>query len=215
MNKIISILILAAILPTLIACNGLMSGIYDEPEAADTGDFGFLNPSSQGNPGIVYIDATSYTDWTYIDFANKKIETIDVEDDAPQMWDIAVHRYDVKTNGATVLETQYTEFDKARAIIGQSADAYVADVWTTEKIVIDMSTMMDGYLGYVASDYNAELSKWLDVDTSIMPPIYTPSDKVYLIRLKNGSLDAVKLADYMDSAGVKGFMTIQYIYPFE
>ena len=192
-----------------------MSGIYDEPEAADTADFGFLNPSSQGNPGTIYIDATSYTDWTYIDFANKKVETIDVEGDVPKVWDIAVHRYDVKTNGATVLETQYADFDKARALIGQSADGYVADVWTTEKIVIDMSTMMDGYLGYIASDYNAELSKWLNVDTSTMPPIYTPSDKVYLIRLKNGTLAAVKLADYMDSAGVKGFMTIQYIYPFE
>lgn len=214
MNRILTAFSTSLLL-VLTGCNGIMSGIYDEPDSTESADFGFLNPSNQGLPGTIYIDATSYTDWTYIDFANKKIETVDVEADAPQTWDIAVHRYDVKTNGGKVLETQYAEFDKARTLIGQSTDGYVADVWTTEKIVIDMSTMMDGYLGYIASDYNAELSKWLDVDTSTMPPIYTPSDKVYLIKLKNGSLAAVKLADYMDSAGVKGFMTIQYIYPFE
>ncbi len=214
MNRILTAFSTSLLL-ALTGCNGIMSGIYDELDSNESPDFGFLNPSNQGTPGTIYIDATSYTDWTYIDFANKKIETVDVEADAPQTWDIAVHRYDVKTNGGKVLETQHAEFDKARTLIGQSTDGYASDVWTTEKIAIDMSTMMDGYLSYIASDYNAELSRWLEVDTSTMPPIYTPSDKVYLIKLKNGSLAAVKLADYMDSTGVKGFMTIQYIYPFE
>ena len=62
---------------------------------------------------------------------------------------------------------------------------------------------------------NAELSKWLDVDISIMPPIYTPSERVYIIRLKDGSCAAVKLVDFRNESLIKGFLTIEYIYPLE
>ena len=75
--------------------------------------------------------------------------------------------------------------------------------------------MMDGYLSYAESFYNAELSTWLDVDKSTMPPIYTLSGKIYIIALSDGNNIAVKLSDYMNADGVKGYMTIEYIYPFE
>jgi hypothetical protein len=73
--------------------------------------------------------------------------------------------------------------------------------------------MMDGYLTYTESDYNTELSKWLDVDTSNMPPTYTLSNKVYVVRLSDGTRAAVKLDNYMDAAGIKGVLTSRYIYP--
>ncbi|WP_356947875.1 HmuY family protein, partial [uncultured Duncaniella sp.] len=44
-------------------------------------------------------------------------------------------------------------------------------------------------------------------------PIYTPSNKVYVIRLSDGTLAGVRLANYMDGLGVKGYMTIEYMYP--
>ena len=62
--------------------------------------------------------------------------------------------------------------------------AYVEDVWTTAKIAIDMSGMMDGNIVYMESYYNEELSKWLNVDKSNMPPTYTLSNKVYMVKLK-------------------------------
>ncbi len=66
-----------------------------------------------------------------------------------------------------------------------------------------------------ASYYNEELSKWLNVDKSNMPPTYTLSNKVYMVKLKDGTYAAVRLTNYMNASGVKGFMTIDYIYPFE
>lgn len=93
--------------------------------------------------------------------------------------------------------------------------AYVEDVWTTAKIAIDMSGMMDGNIVYMESYYNEELSKWLNVDKSNMPPTYTLSNKVYMVKLKDGTYAAVRLTNYMNASGVKGFMTIDYIYPFE
>ena len=189
----------------LSACNGILDGIYDEPD--NENNIGFENE------GEIFIDATSYTQWVYIDFSERSTVTLGYDEDAPQNWDIAVHRYDVKTNGAKVVETNYSDFDEAITATIDEADL-VGDIWTTNQIVIDMSTMMDGYLGYTESLYNPELSKWLNVDTSTMPPIYTPSGKVYIVYLPDGTHAGVKLLNFMNDMQVKGYMTIQYMYPF-
>lgn len=191
----------------LSACNGILDGIYDEPDNVNNTGTGFENE------GEIFIDATSYTQWVYIDFSEQSIVTLGYDEDAPQNWDIALHRYDVKTNGAKVVETNYSDFDQAITATIDEADL-VSDIWTTNQIVIDMSTMMDGYLGYTESYYNPELSKWLNVDTSTMPPIYTPSGKVYIVYLPDGTRAGVKLLNFMNDMQVKGYMTIQYIYPF-
>ena len=78
-----------------------------------------------------------------------------------------------------------------------------------------MSGMMEGKIKYAESYYNTELSKWLFVDTSTMPPGYNPSNKVYVIKLKDNTIAAVRLRNFMNSAAAKGYMTIEYIYPFE
>ena len=197
----------AASMGLLSACNGILDGIYDEPDNVNNTGTGFENE------GEIFIDATSYTQWVYIDFSEQSIVTLGYDEDAPQNWDIALHRYDVKTNGAKVVETNYSDFDQAITATIDEADL-VSDIWTTNQIVIDMSTMMDGYLGYTESYYNPELSKWLNVDTSTMPPIYTPSGKVYIVYLPDGTRAGVKLLNFMNDMQVKGYMTIQYMYPF-
>lgn len=199
------IIVGAASMGLLSACNGILDGIYDEPDNENNTGF--------ENEGEIIIDATSYTQWVYIDFSEQSTVTLGYDEDAPQNWDIAVHRYDVKTNGAKVVETNYSDFDEAITATIDEADL-VSDIWTTNQIVIDMSTMMDGYLGYTESLYNPELSKWLNVDTSTMPPIYTPSGKVYIVYLPDGTRAGVKLLNFMNDMQVKGYMTIQYMYPF-
>lgn len=195
----------------LPSCNDVLGDLYDEPET--TSEYGFVKVSTATEPGEIYINASDYTAWTYIDFADRSIDSVPVYDAAPEHWGIAVHRYDAKTNGARVFGTDLTDINDARTWTKPADERGVTDEWTTDVIVTDMSTMMDGYLTYVDSYYNPELSKWLNVDTSVMPPIYTLSDKVYIIELESGERAAVKLLDFMDSAGFKGYMTIQYIYP--
>ena len=41
------------------------------------------------------------------------------------------------------------------------------------------------------------------------------SHKVYAVKLADGTDLALKLSNYMDATGVKGFMTIDYVYPVE
>ena len=45
--------------------------------------------------------------------------------------------------------------------------------------------------------------------------VYTLSGKVYLIRLADGTFAALRLTNFMNDAAVKGFMTIDYLYPVQ
>lgn len=130
--------------------------------------------------------------------------------------DLAIHRYDVKTNGGEVLETDYQSLSALKNAGSMPQGTFVADEWTTNKIAVDVSHMMEdnGYLIYAPSDFNPELSKWLNVDTSEMPPIYTPSNKVYLLRMKDGHNGCHPPGELHECCGIKGYMTFDYIYPY-
>lgn len=199
------------------ACNGILEGIYDEPLEDEKSEFGFIETDEANHSGTIYINATSYTRWTYIDFHKLSVDSLEISEgmEEPEEWDIAIHRYDAKTNGASVLETGFTGLSILKASGEVPRGDYVADEWTTNKIIVDMSGMMEGKIKYAESYYNTELSKWLFVDTSTMPPGYNPSNKVYVIKLKDNTIAAVRLRNFMNSAAAKGYMTIEYIYPFE
>lgn len=206
-----------ALVLSLSSCDGILDGIYDTPQNENLSDYGFIEVDKSNNSGVIYIDATSYTKWTFINFHTLSIDTIGVDADMvePSKWDFAVHRYDTKTNGGSVLETGFTGLTTLKNTGKIPEGTYVEDIWTDKKIVIDMSQMMEGILKYTSSYYNTELSKWLNVDTSNMPPTYTPSNKVYILKLKDGTVAAIRLRNFMNSSNIKGYMTIEYIYPLE
>ena len=200
---------------SLPACNGIFEDIYDKPLAEEKKEFGFIVVDDKTNTGRIYIDATDYTEWHYIDLLGKEVVTKNVYEEAPTHWAFAVHRYDVKTNGGAVTESNATDFGSIPNISVFPEEAFVADEWTTDKITVDMSQMLDGIILYAEDYYNPCLSKWLNVDTSTMPPIYTLSRKIYLLRLSDGSSAALRLSNYMSDAATKGFMTIDYLYPIQ
>lgn len=200
---------------SLSACNGILEDIYDAPEPEDSKIYGFIAVDNATHTGRIYIDATDYTDWHYIDLHGKQVTTTAVGEAAPERWDFAVHRYDAKTNGGAVMESAAADFDMLTAVGTIPEEAFTADEWTTDKITVDMSQMMDGIIRYAEDWYNPVLSRWLRVDTSTMPPIYTLSGKVYLLRLTDGTFAALRLMNFMNDAAVKGFMTIDYLYPVQ
>lgn len=218
-KPLLILLPVGAALLSLPSCNGLFEGIYNEPVAAS--EFGFTKVEQATSSGTIYIDATSYTKWTYIDFDTYSIDTTLIAEDGSESgevmegWDLAVHRYDTKTNGGSVLETEYTSLDEFRVSGRIPEGEYVEDIWTEDRITIDMSQMMNGVILYAPSWYNPELSKWLNVDTSTMPPVYTMSGRVYVLKTQDGKAAALQLNNYMNDSKVKGFMTIDYIYPVE
>ena len=205
----------AAVILSLPACNGIFEGIYDKPSTATGNDYGFVIVDEGSRTGRIHINATDYTEWHYVDLHGKQVTTTPVGEAAPETWDFAVHRYDTKTNGGTVWESQAGSFDALPAPESVSEAQWTEDEWTTDRITIDMSQMMDGIILYAEDYWNPTLSRWLNVDTSTMPPIYTLSGKIYLLRLKDGTCAALRLANFMNDAAVKGYMTIDYLYPVE
>ncbi len=202
---------LAILIMSLVSCNGIFSGIYDNAEADDTvglGDNSFSN-----------IDVTSYTLWTYLNFHDQTMQTAEIDEDGnytdPDGWDIALHRWDTRTNGGVAMETSFTSLD-ALLVSGEIPEGeWVEDIWTTDQLIIDMSGMMSGILGYAEGWYNPELSKWIDVNISQMPPLYNLSGKVYLVKFDDGTIMATQLSNYTNAIGDKGYLTIDYIYPLE
>lgn len=204
---------LGVVIVLLSACNGIFEDIYDEPQDLQSNDYGFIKVDEATNSGTIYIDATQYTRWIYINFHTHQIDSVEITDDMvePEAWDLAVHRYDAKTNKGSVQETNFTSLDALVASGTLPSGNFVAD--EPSKVTVDMSGMMDGVILYAESDVNPVLSAWLNVDTSTMPPIYTLSNKVYIVKLKDGTYAAVRLSNFMNDASVKGFMTIDYVYP--
>lgn len=191
------------------SCEGLFSGIYDEPVPDTRSEYGFVR--TDGNGGTIYLDSRSYARWTYLDLKRKTMDTSNIlsGETEPSAWDFALHRYDVKTHGGAVYETAYTDLGALGGIPSQAV--FTPD--SPSRVITDMSGMMEGDIHYDSSDVNPVLSSWLDVNTSVMPPVYTLSRKVYLLRLSDGSHAALLFSDFTNLAGEKGFITIQYIYP--
>lgn len=214
-RKNISLLSGLTIMLLFSACNGILDDIYDAPQSEENKEYGFVAVDNQTHTGRIYIDATDYTEWHYIDLHNKQVITTGVDGQAPGNWDLAIHRYDTKTHDGAVVESTATDFSTLPALASIADEAFTKDMWTTDKITVDMSHMMDGIILYNEDFYNPCLSKWLHVDTSTMPPVYTLSGKVYLIRLADGTHAALRLANFMNDAAVKGFMTIDYLYPVQ
>ena len=203
------------------SCTGILSGLYDEVGEGSRSRFVEFNPE-QGT-GTVFVDATDITQWTYInfDFHTLELNDIDVEaagkdpeyDNAEYMkpWHIAMHKWDIRTNGAEAMETEFSEISDLVASGKIPEGEFTADEMA--EVIVDMSQMMDGIIVSVPSPVNKVAGKWLDVDTSEMPPIYTESNKVYLIRFQEGDLLALRFRDYVDDTYVKGNITFDYMYP--
>ena len=65
----------------LSSCNGIMSGIYDDPEDETTDEivFGF-NGSADATRYILKLNATSFTQWIYVDLHTKTLTVKDIPD---------------------------------------------------------------------------------------------------------------------------------------
>lgn len=210
-NAIFKYTILLGAAMSLSACNGIFESIYDAP----------LETEMEIKEGsFSQVKTVEYTEWAYIDLAGRSVTTVAIgeehESEIPEDWDFAIHRYDIKTNEGAAFQTTYTSLDDLKAA-GKLPDGaiFVEDEWTTNKIAIDMTGMMDGNIIYTDSYCNSVLSGWLNVDTSTMPPIYTMSNQVYILRLKDNTYAAIQFKNYINARGIKGYIDFDYIYPLE
>ncbi len=215
MNRFVLFLLFAISSAWFCSCDGIFHNIYDDPKQTPQSEYGFIKIDEATNSGVIYVDASTYDRWVFVDFKNKKVDTTNIlkGEEEPVQWNFALHRYDAKTNGGAVVETTFSSLDDLRAAGDIDFDGFTADV--DDSVAVDMSGMMDGIIKYAPSKKNRVLSRWMNVDTSTMPPIYSMSNKVYVLQMADGTRAALLFVNYMNSASVKGFITIHYIYPYE
>lgn len=133
----------------------------------------------------------------------------------PEHWSIAIHRNNVRTNGASVLETNYTSMDDLPENSAEFNGAeFTEDVMTQNVVWVDESQMLQSLIGCQRIKVNTVLSSWLKLDIPPMPPSFNLNNHVFIIRFPNGRNAAVQLENYMNSAGVKCWLTINYKYPY-
>ena len=211
----------------LVVCSMMMVGCGED------------KPEPQPTPGKTVakkmtVDASNYANWTYInletgetevhrDFSSwtsYKDDTVishtpakGSESDVKIKWHIAIHRFDVKTNGAEAVATTETELDKVTTL---PTAGYKTDTLVRKRVITDMSKMMQGIVGYADEEtLNATLGGWLILTpTGTMPPYtYKLSGKVYVVKFKSGANAKLKFTDYSDATGrKKGVVTFSYVY---
>ncbi len=224
----------------LTSCHGIFGGVFDDPEDV---------PSDADNS--IYIDASDWGSWYYIDFENlgsekvpyripdaitsdwdgksrmavnlydvfgvglsvyEEVASANIDTQAePEKWDIAIHRDNVRTNGASAIETGYNSIDDLPEDLSEILEKdFEADVFDTHSVWVKQDSMVNGYVGCQAIEINRVLSGWLRFDIPPIPPSFTYNGHVFIVRFRDGRIMALRLANYASPAGVKCCMTIEY-----
>ncbi len=176
------------------------------------------------------VNATNYADWTYINletgktqvvkdysrwyyagtktYADPKASASDVTID----WHIALHRFNVRTNGGTAIATPATELS-ALAVIPSTGYTEDVEITTDTRVITDLSGMMQGNVGYASSGpINTVLGGWVTRSGSMGNYVYTLSQKVYVVKFKDGSYAKLKFTDHSNAEGTTGHVTFAYEY---
>lgn len=164
----------------------------------------------------ITIDVRDYEKWIYFSFEKGIIAT----PESPEKnlsWDLAFHRWDIKTNGGEAgngaggaIMSQLVNLDQVTAT---PKEPFITD----SKILTYMKTpdMSQGPGQRVEVPANTEIGKWMKVIMSTIPPGYQMSDKVFFVRRANGEIAAIKFSSYMNDKAEKGFVSFDYIYPIQ
>lgn len=132
----------------------------------------------------------------------------------PEEWTLAVHRNNVRTNSGAVARTDYRSFAELPSGTDWTYSLdFVADEWNETDVWAIQDRMLLGLIGNQGIEINNVLSSWLSVEMPPMPPAFTHNDNIYILRLADGTMAAIQLADYQSATGTKCCLTINYVYP--
>lgn len=125
----------------------------------------------------------------------------------PADWDLAIHHFDARTHGGSVMMTQYTSIDDLPPISGIQGE-FTPDKWSDTQVITDLAGMLAYHIGYQNSWFNPVLTTWTTKDFSTPPPVYSSTGRVYLLKMADGRIAALQMLNYMSAKGTKGYLTI-------
>ena len=182
----------------LLAVGVLFSSCEKDPEP--------VKPA--GVKTVEYVDATSYTSWTYFSF--EKGEIVEVTDFANDLsWDIAFHRGDVRLNGGAsgkgmgeALNANETDWDKVTVA---PENGYIKDA--TGLIT---SAFTGTGIEQEEQPFSQVLATWLTIDTSNPPPKYIYHNWVYIVKTAAGKHVKLQIYDYKDAKNSGAYISFRY-----
>lgn len=162
------------------------------------------------------------TEWIYSGTGNlreaQQAEPIGIE------WHVAVHRYEFKTNGATVLNTGTTDMDAVSTLPEGTYTADEVAPYETESVKetggyvlsMDLAGMMDGSVGYAHNPViNRPLCDGITrTATGTMPPtVYDTTKAVFVLKWADGNWAKLQLTSTSHtSTGVTHYLSFNYKY---
>lgn len=141
----------------------------------------------------------------------------------PETWDLAIHRDNTRTHGGMALATAYhslEELPESSALLLQQLSAmgkdtaFVADRITENEVYVDNSTLLSELIPCQAIELNPVLSGWLIMRMPPIPPAFEHNSCVFLLRMSDGTIAALRCSNYISSKNVKCCLTIEYRYPY-
>ncbi len=231
--KIYHFLLIQAVVLCMTAC-AYENHFLDEGEP-DPGDDAPYHTTED-------LNCSNYGGWTYVNLQTGETETHPDtsgwiytdgtvrEAQAPEAvtidWHIAFHRYEMKTNSATVCNTGATDIT---AVTELPSGTYAADETvnydqelakdeageSSYLIVTDMSNMMSGSVGYARdATINRTLCDGITrTATGGMPPtLYGTTGEVYALKWEDGNWAKIQFTSVYSSGGGSGYLTFNYKY---
>lgn len=160
-----------------------------------------------------YINATSNTTWNYYSFSSGKLvgtgeETTQDNDTwfARTDWDIAINKYNVRTNSgtATAVGANGGVYICALSVAFNSLNALPGGVQFVADKAVTSSGMGGSVTTTIRSQASVILFKTNDDGSMIMPPVYLQAP-VYVFRTADGKeYHKVQFTQYQDENKVSG-----------
>lgn len=129
-------------------------------------------------------------------------------------WDIAFHKYDVRTNGGSVLKLNTADLALVTltSVEGQDFNTDVA-----KSVMVDMTKMMSGFVGYMETKVNEVLMGYLTATpTGSMPPYtYKLNDNVFVVKTADGQYAKMQFTDYTNAKNEAVYVAFDYEFPLK
>ena len=111
-----------------------------------------------------------------------------------------------------MLQTSDLESVTSADVTGES---FTSDV--DGEVMVDMSGMMTGFIGYQPTKVNEVLAKWVTATpTGSMPPYtYKINGKVFVVKTADGKYAKLRFTDMSDATGKNEAATFDYEYPLK
>ncbi len=151
---------------------------------------------SEISAGEAVIDATSDSNWAYLDLESATQPDPDTPEDSPD-WDLGFRRYRIKINGG-VSGTGGMEIVPLYGADYNDTPEVPDDGWVTDEPDDDDEDDLPEYA----------FDTWFDYDSTTHE--VTPADIVYLVRTVEGNLFKLQILDYYDDAGTPAYIHLRW-----